>query len=126
VDGDGPDQAKDLSAEASLADERGFDAVYLDSTPYLMRPGVRFADQARVHPRSYLAGVAKAFVAFGGRIHEHSEAGEFCDDPRRVLVNRHTVTSEDFVIATNNPLVGLGGKVGATLFQTKLASTPAT
>ena len=85
------------------------------------RPGVRFADQARIHPRRYLAGLAKELVALGGRIHEHSEADEFCDDPRGVKANGHTVTCEDFVIATHNPLVGFGGLAGATLFQTKLA-----
>ena len=99
----------------------GFDAEYLESVPLVGRPGVRFADQARIHPRQYLAGVAKAFVALGGRIHEHSEADEFCDDPRRVKANGHTVTCEDVVIATHNPLVGFGGMAGATLFQTKLA-----
>ena len=99
----------------------GFDAEYLESVPLVGRPGVRFADQARIHPRQYLAGVAKAFVALGGRIHEHSEADEFCDDPRAVKANGHTVTCEDVVIATHNPLVGFGGMAGATLFQTKLA-----
>ena len=63
----------------------------------------------------------QAFVALGGRIHEHSEADEFCDDPRRVKVNGHTVRCEDVVIATHNPLVGFGGIASATLFQTKLA-----
>ena len=99
----------------------GFDAEYLESVPLVDRPGVRFANQARIHPRQYLAGVAKAFVALGGRIHEHSEADEFCDDPRAVKANGHTVTCEDVVIATHNPLVGFGGMAGATLFQTKLA-----
>jgi glycine/D-amino acid oxidase-like deaminating enzyme len=39
----------------------------------------------------------------------------------RVKANGHTVTCEDVVIATHNPLVGFGGMAGATLFQTKLA-----
>jgi glycine/D-amino acid oxidase-like deaminating enzyme/nitrite reductase/ring-hydroxylating ferredoxin subunit len=115
------DQREHLKADAKLAGELGFDAEYLESVPLVDRPGVRFADQARIHPRKYLAGVAKAFVALGGRIHEHSEADEFCDDPRRVKANGHTVMCEDVVIATHNPLVGFGGMAGATLFQTKLA-----
>ena len=79
---DASDQPEHLKADAKLAGELGFDAEYLESVPLVGRPGVRFADQARIHPRRYLAGVAKAFVALGGRIHEHSEADEFCDDPR--------------------------------------------
>ena len=68
--------------DATLASELGFDAEYVDAVPLVDRPGVRFADQARIHPRRYLAGVAKAFVALGGRIYEHSRADEFCDEPR--------------------------------------------
>ena len=121
LDDDGRDQAESLRGDATLAGELGFDAEYLESTPLVARPGVRFANQARIHPRKYLAAVARAFVTLGGRVHEHSEADEFCDDPRSVKVNGRTVTCEDIVIATHNPLVGLGGMAGATLFQTKLA-----
>jgi len=121
LDDDASDASEDLKADATLAGELGFDAEYLESVPLVSRPGVRFADQARLHPRRYLAGVAKTFVALGGRIHEHSEADEFCGDPRGVKANGYTVTCEDVVIATHNPLVGLGGMAGATLFQTKLA-----
>jgi len=118
---DAAEASDDLRAEAKLAGELGFDAEYLDSIPLVGRPGVRFPDQARIHPRQYLAGLAKALVALGGRFHEHSEADEFCDEPRAVKANGHTVRCEDVVIATHNPLVGLAGMVGATLFQTKLA-----
>jgi nitrite reductase/ring-hydroxylating ferredoxin subunit len=78
-----------------IRDRARFDAEYLESVPLVNRPGVRFADQARIHPRQYLAGVAKAFVALGGRIHEQSEADELCDDPRRMKANGHAVTCED-------------------------------
>jgi Rieske Fe-S protein len=99
----------------------GFDADYVEAVPLLARPGIRFANQARIHPRKYLAGMAKAFMALGGRIHEQSAVDEFSDDPRSVKANGHTVTCEDIVIATHNPLVGLTSVAGATLFQTKLA-----
>lgn len=111
----------DLEADATLANELGFDAEYLAAVPLVDRPGVRFANQARVHPRRYLAGVANALEALGGSIHEHSEVDEFCDDPRGVRVNGHTVMCRDIVLATHNPLVGVGSMAGATLFQTKLA-----
>jgi glycine/D-amino acid oxidase-like deaminating enzyme/nitrite reductase/ring-hydroxylating ferredoxin subunit len=121
LDDDAGNEADRLEEEAGLARDLGFDAEYVEAAPLVDRPGIRFADQARVHPRAYLAGVAKAFVALGGRIHEHSEAEDFCDQPRAVKVNGRTVSCEDVVIATHNPLVGLGGLAGATLFQTKLA-----
>lgn len=118
---DGPQDAKQLRADADLARELGFDAEYLDSVPLFNRSGIRFANQARIHPRAYLAGVAKAFVEMGGQIYEHSEAEEFCDAPRSIKVGKHTVSCRDVVIATHNPLVGFGGTAGAALFQTKLA-----
>jgi glycine/D-amino acid oxidase-like deaminating enzyme/nitrite reductase/ring-hydroxylating ferredoxin subunit len=110
-----------LQEDAALARDLGFDAEYVETVPLVNRPGIRFADQARIHPRRYLAGVAQAFVALGGRIFEHSAVDEFCDEPRAVKVAGHTVRCEDVVIATHNPLVGLAGLAAATLFQTKLA-----
>jgi glycine/D-amino acid oxidase-like deaminating enzyme/nitrite reductase/ring-hydroxylating ferredoxin subunit len=114
-------QADGLEEEATLAGELGFDAEYIESVPLVGRPGVRFRDQARIHPRRYLAGVAGAVVDLGGRIHEQSNVDDFCGEPRSLKVNGYTVAFEDVVIATHNPLVGLGGLAGATLFQTKLA-----
>ncbi len=114
-------EAERLQEDATIARDLGFDAEYVETVPQVNGLGIRFADQARIHPRSYLAGVAKAFVALGGRIYEHSAADEFCDDPQAVKVAGHTVRCEDVVIATHNPLVGLAGLAGATLFQTKLA-----
>jgi glycine/D-amino acid oxidase-like deaminating enzyme/nitrite reductase/ring-hydroxylating ferredoxin subunit len=110
-----------LQEDATLARDLGFDAEYVETVPLVNRPGIRFPHQARIHPRSYLAGVAKAFVALGGRIYEHSAADEFRDDPRAVKAAGQMVRCEDVVIATHNPLVGLAGLAGATLFQTKLA-----
>ena len=119
--GDTSHEAERLKEDALLARDLGFDAEYLERVPLVNRPGIRFADQARIQPRAYLAGLAKAFVALGGRIHEHSAADEFSDDPPAVKANGHTVSCRDIVIATHNPLVGMAGLAGATLFQTKLA-----
>ena len=121
LDGEAKQDVEHLQEDARLARDLGFDAQYVEAVPLINLPGVRIQDQARIHPRSYLAGVAKAFVALGGRIYEHSAADEFCDEPRAVKVASHTVRCEDIVIATHNPLVGLTGLAGATLFQTKLA-----
>ena len=121
ADHDAADDIAALKRDEQLAVELGFDVAFVDAVPLVDVPGLRVDGQARVHPRKYLAGLAKALVEAGGRIYEHSEASEFCDQPRGVKSNGHTVSCEDIVIATHNPLVGLDGLVGATLFQTKLA-----
>ena len=117
----GVTEIEELKREAQLATDLGFDVEFLEAVPIVKVPGLRFDGQARLHPRKYLAGLARAIVDAGGRIHEHSEASNFCDRPRSVQANGHTVTCEDIVIATHNPLVGLDGIVSATMFQTKLA-----
>lgn len=118
---DSHDETKRLQEDATLACDLGFEAEYIEAVPVVNRPGIRFANQAHVHPRRYLAGVAKALVALGGRIYEHSSADEFRAEPREVKVAGHTIRCEDIVIATHNPLLGLASVAGATLLQTKLA-----
>src|SRR5258708_36921534 len=43
-----------LRKETNLAVRLGFDAAYLESAPYFNLPAVRFANQAKFHPRKYL------------------------------------------------------------------------
>jgi glycine/D-amino acid oxidase-like deaminating enzyme/nitrite reductase/ring-hydroxylating ferredoxin subunit len=117
----GDDQTADFRDEAQLAEGLGFDATFVDDVPFMGGPGIRFENQARVHPRKFLAGVAKAIRAKGGAIYEHSSAEEFASDPPRIKVNGHWLRGQDIVIATHNPLVGLASTASATLFQTKLA-----
>ena len=111
----------DFREEAALASELGFDAEFVSDVPLFGGAGIRFDAQARFHPRKYLAGLARAIVSAGGRIYEHTEVGEFCDEPFSVTANGHTITCDDIVIATHNPLMGLTNIASATLFQTKLA-----
>jgi glycine/D-amino acid oxidase-like deaminating enzyme/nitrite reductase/ring-hydroxylating ferredoxin subunit len=115
------DEMKSFHEEAQLAAEMGFDAEAIGDVPFVGGPGVHFDNQARFHPRKYLAGVASAIRDNGGQIFEHTEAEEFRDDPRGVKANGHWITAGDIVIATHNPLVGLAGMASATVFQTKLA-----
>jgi glycine/D-amino acid oxidase-like deaminating enzyme/nitrite reductase/ring-hydroxylating ferredoxin subunit len=110
-----------LRENAALAAAAGFDATFVDGVPLLSVPGIRFEGQARFHPRKYLAGLAGILQAAGADIYEQSAAEEFSDDPISAKVNGHTVTCDDIVLATHNPLVGVSGIVGATVFQTKLA-----
>jgi glycine/D-amino acid oxidase-like deaminating enzyme/nitrite reductase/ring-hydroxylating ferredoxin subunit len=110
-----------LQEQATLAEELGFDVAFVDDVPLAHTPGVMFADQARFHPIKYLSGLAKAILAHGGHIYEHSEAKCFSDDPRVVEANGRKITCDHIVIATHTPLVGTRSFTKATLFQTKLA-----
>ena len=62
-----PGPASSFKEEAALASDLGFDARFVEDVPIVGGPGVRFEDQARVHPRKYLAGLARAITAQGGR-----------------------------------------------------------
>ena len=121
TDGPTPAAAEAFHAEARLACELGFDATFMTTVPSVGGPGICFHEQARFHPRRYLAGVAAALSAAGGRIFEHSEAEEFRDAPLAVKANGHWVACQDIVMATHNPLVGVASMASATVFQTKLS-----
>jgi glycine/D-amino acid oxidase-like deaminating enzyme/nitrite reductase/ring-hydroxylating ferredoxin subunit len=115
------EQARAFREEASLATELGFDASFVDDVPLVGGPGIVYEGQARFHPRKYLAGLARAIAALGGHIFENSPAESFKDDPRGVTVNGHTLTCDDIIIATHNPIVGFSNLASASVFQTKLA-----
>ena len=114
-------EASSLKKEADRAAKRGFDAVYLDSAPYFELPAVRFADQAKFHPRKYLRSLVAEIPGNGSHVFENSAATEFEAKNRRVKVNRNWISFDRVVMATNNPLVGLASMTAATLFQTKLS-----
>ncbi len=118
--GGGEDSAS-LREEVMLAAELGFDVSLVEDVPFAGGPGIRFDGQARFHPRKYLAGLARAVTDRGGMIFEHSAADTFCDAPRSVTSNGHTLTCGDVVLATHTPLTGNTGLLSATLFQTKLS-----
>jgi glycine/D-amino acid oxidase-like deaminating enzyme/nitrite reductase/ring-hydroxylating ferredoxin subunit len=115
------DSAASFREEAALARELGFDADFVDEVPFVGGPGVRFRDQARFHPRKYLAALAQAIDDRGGMIFEKSAADEFKDNPLTITSNGRTIKCQDIVLATHTPLRGNTNLASATLFQTKLA-----
>jgi glycine/D-amino acid oxidase-like deaminating enzyme len=119
--GENGHNAAAFAKEAALAGELGFDAEYVDEVPFVGGPGVRFGDQARFHPRNYLAALARAITDRGGLIFERSAAEQFGDRPVSVTANGHTITCRSIVSATHTPLAGNAATRGATLFQTALA-----
>jgi glycine/D-amino acid oxidase-like deaminating enzyme/nitrite reductase/ring-hydroxylating ferredoxin subunit len=114
-------EAPSLKKEADLAAKLGFDAVYLESVPYFNLPAVRFANQAKFHPRKYLRSLVAKIAGNGSHVFEKSAATEFDEKKRRVKVNRSWISFDRVVMATNNPLVGLASIIGSTLLQTKLS-----
>jgi len=121
VGGPSKKEAPSLKKEADLAAKLGFDAVYLESAPYFNLPAVRFANQAKFHPRKYLRSLVKKIPGNGSYVFEKSAASEFDAKQRRVKVNRNWISFDRVVMATNNPLVGFASITAATLFQTKLS-----
>src|SRR5207302_9414845 len=114
-------EASSLKKEAHFAAKLGFDAAYLDSAPYFNLPAVRFANQAKFHPRKYLRSLVEEIPGNNSHVFEKSAATEFDAKKRRVKVNRNWISFDRVVMATNNPLVGLASIASATLLQTKLS-----
>ena len=120
-DREGHVSVEGLEQTASLADEMGFDATYLEDVPFAGGPGVRFATQGRFHPRKYLAALARVIRDQGGHIHEKTEVEEVSDAPLGLKANGHFVRCRDVFIATHLPLLGIPNDKDATLIQSKLA-----
>ncbi len=116
------DESQRLQEDAALAVEMGFDAKYFEAIPIAKRPGIRFANQAKFHPLHYLAALTRRIPGEDCHIFEHAEATEFQTDPLAVKVGKHTIHCKYLVLATHVPLMGNTGLIGATLFQTKIAS----
>ena len=121
VNGGTKDEREDFREDARLANELGFDATYLDSVPKMQTPGVRFANQAKFHPRKYLAALAAAIPGKGSHVFEETAIAKFDDEKHRAKANGHWINYGRVVLATHNPLVGEAAVVSATLLQTKLA-----
>lgn len=69
-------------------------------------PALRFPRQAQFHPLKYLAGLAKAVTANGGRIYTYSHASSIKGGKRARIETRNggVVTAGSVVVATNSPV----------------------
>ncbi|MGI9088050.1 MAG: FAD-dependent oxidoreductase [Chthoniobacterales bacterium] len=121
VSGGKSDERSSLKKDAKLAGELGFDASYLDRVPFMNRPGVRFANQAKFHPLQFLYELAKLVRGGGSHVFENSEVKQFDAEKKRARVNGYWISYDRVVLATNNPLLGESGLIKGLLFQTKLA-----
>jgi glycine/D-amino acid oxidase-like deaminating enzyme/nitrite reductase/ring-hydroxylating ferredoxin subunit len=121
ADGFSKKEVSSLKKEADTAAKLGFDAAYLKSIPHFNLPGVRFANQAKFHPRKYIGALVKKISGNGSYVFENSPADDFDAKKRRVKANRNWISFDRVMMATNNPLVGLASLASATLLQTKLS-----
>jgi glycine/D-amino acid oxidase-like deaminating enzyme len=113
----------DLEQEAQLAAELGFDAEFVPSVPFIKRPGVRFENQAKFHPRKYVIAVLGLLSAGKGcQVFEQTEVEEIEGTPITATTrDGHRIHCEHMLIATHVPLQGKVGLLPATFLQSKLA-----
>ena len=80
-------------------------------------PALRFPDQLQLHPLKHLAGLARAIVDMGGRIHAHTQASAIHGGPDASVRTEHgpEIRADEVVVATNTPVNDL------TVIHTKQA-----
>jgi glycine/D-amino acid oxidase-like deaminating enzyme/nitrite reductase/ring-hydroxylating ferredoxin subunit len=101
----------DLQAEADAAAAVGLPATFHDDLdfPVPVAAAVRFAAQARFHPRKWLLGLADQLERLGGRIVEGVRAtGVGSSDPTVVRTAAGSVQAGHVVVATHYPILDRG------------------
>src|SRR5437763_15084918 len=81
---EGPSKTEKLKEIAQLAQRFGFDATFLEAIPLFGVSGIRFANQAKFHPREYLAKLIDLSAEDGLQVFEHTAAAQFHSEKRRV------------------------------------------
>jgi Rieske Fe-S protein len=97
-----------LEREAAIARKLGVAAVLVDRAPlpFPIVGALRFDNQASIHPRLYLQGLERAFVAMHGQIFEDTQVVAIDEgDPCRVISDRGVVTARDVIVAAHVPIV---------------------
>jgi glycine/D-amino acid oxidase-like deaminating enzyme/nitrite reductase/ring-hydroxylating ferredoxin subunit len=112
-----------LVQDSQVAQEAGMDANVLSAVPYFDLPGIRFQNQAKIHPLKYLRTLARQIVENKAcAIYEQSAVTSVEADPLSVIVNEQVqVRCEHLILATHVPLMGNANMVSATILQSKLA-----
>ena len=100
----------DLEEEYQACLKIGVDVEWVDNAPI---PGIRtgralrFPDQGRLHPTKYLAGLARAVLAGGGRIYANTAYvghNETDDHVEIATEGGYTIRAGAAVFATNSPV----------------------
>ena len=99
----------DLDKEYEASREAGMDVAWADRAPMLgvnTGKALRFPGQARIHPLKYLAGLARAVEARGGRLFAESAVVKVAEEDGFVevtLENGAQVRAPHVVVAANTP-----------------------
>lgn len=110
-----------LEHDAELAQEFGFDATFVDVVPLANQPGVRFANQAMIHPVKYVDGLLQHVVGSGGHVYEDSEVDQI-DEAGIVHCRGHKVHCDCIVIATHLPIAGKAAQAETQLLNSRIAA----
>src|SRR3954471_8790176 len=119
---DRDEAARALRDEAALANDLGFDAEFVERVPLFDRPGIRYDNQAKFHPRKYLLALLRLIPGKGSYVFENSNIEDIDGSPiTATLSDGHRIHCEHVLLATHVPLQGKSGMASATLLQSKLA-----
>jgi glycine/D-amino acid oxidase-like deaminating enzyme/nitrite reductase/ring-hydroxylating ferredoxin subunit len=114
------DDDVELEREAETASALGLPAQLVDGSEVGVPAvaAVRFDDQIQLHPVRYLAGLARALTATGGRLYEQTRATAVADAHGGVEVTTEAgaiVHARDAVVATLLPISTIGGFFARTI-----------
>lgn len=103
---------KNIKKEVKAADALGLPASFAIETglPFPVAGAIRYECQASFHPRKYLLGLAKEFIAKGGVIYEQTRALDIEEGEEvcRVKTGHGIVTARDVLMATHFPFYDKG------------------
>ncbi|MFI6025574.1 FAD-dependent oxidoreductase [Amycolatopsis magusensis] len=105
------ERVSDLRAEAAAAADAGLPAEFVDGVDLDVPAvgAVRFAGQARFHPRRWLLGLASAIEKLGGQVAENARVRRVDERPVPIVhTERGKVRAGEVVIATHYPLLDRG------------------
>ena len=111
---------RSLQEDAKIANELGFPAEFVNSTPLVGGCGVKFPHQAKFHPLKYLAALLRAIPGRGSHVFENTEAGEIKARPLMVTAGDYIIHCSYLIVATHTPLMGKANLLAATLLQSRL------
>jgi glycine/D-amino acid oxidase-like deaminating enzyme/nitrite reductase/ring-hydroxylating ferredoxin subunit len=102
------DSLERVRAEVELERELGLPTEFIAETdlPFPVAGALALEGQAQFHPRRYLAGLADAFVAAGGTLHDGTRVLDVDGGAApSVRTDRGTVAADHVVLATGIPIV---------------------